>query len=214
MRFTTQEMVCFNSILDGEKIFGVTLEIPSVMIESTYIKETQDLLMNKGILDNEAQLTQAGAIPIRILDEYKKADRYIFLNHLRMSLHKDDSVIIISKIDDEYEFIRQHKTQFILSLFKQIEFLRNAGKPDDQLVEKVSMEDFEKFIDDYKAEEIFVVKKFIENEPVFEKVYCLKNADGTEYDISQSERKNINSWNLKRAIQELFEIEGEVQKNV
>jgi len=214
MKFTTQEMVCLNSILGGKNIFGIALQLPAIMIEEDYIRETQELLIEKGVLDKERHLTKEGAILIKLLDEYKKAEKHIFLNKSRMSLHKDGSMIIISKMKDGYEFQRQHKTAFIFNMLKQVSFLRNEGKPEDRMVEKVPFKEFELTLDDFKAEEIFVLKKFEKYSAVFEKIYCLKNSHGIEYELQKEEKKQINSWELRKVIQEIFELESKVEENV
>jgi len=96
MTYTNQEMIFFNSILDGGEIFGIKLEEP-FLVDEKYIEDTIESLQEKGIIDEEKKLIVTKETPALFLEEYKKASKHIVLNDKRIALCGEKYAVVIER---------------------------------------------------------------------------------------------------------------------
>lgn len=134
MIFSKEELVCFNSMLDGNVIFGTHFKVESKQ-DSEYVQKTVVSLKEKGFLDANNIPNALFAIAVEMLKRYKNAEKHLFINHLRVAVFEKE-VIILSETDDGFDLTQVDKFLFFQSFLSGISYL---CKEDTQKTEKITV---------------------------------------------------------------------------
>ncbi len=158
MRLSQQELVCFNSILDGKKIAGTHFKVPKEGTE-TYVQEALVSLREKGFLDENNDPTQLFVLMLRMLSDYKKAKEYVFINRARIALDTED-VTVLTKVNDGFDIFRTGKHLFFAGLLDGCPYLLGADK-DVRHNTKISPKEWAAALNGYNLTEVgFWMQKF------------------------------------------------------
>jgi len=199
MKFLKQELICFNSILDGKAIVGINLSKEEIQDEDKYIKETIDLLKEKNILDEFGKLRQVGILPIKALEEYKNAKEHLSINMLRIGVLKDDNIVVIDTKDDKYDIYMSHKAVIIKEILRKSRFMRSSSSSSSSsnfVIEKIKCDKLTNKKEDYDKESLSVIK-YSNGCTIKEKVYYWDDNEGFEYDFIIGTRLQLSPRTMR-----------------
>jgi hypothetical protein len=197
MKFSKQELICFNSILDGKAIVGINLSKEEIQDEDKYIKETIDLLKEKNILDENGKLMQLGTLPIKALGEYKNAKEHVSINMLRIGILDEDKIVVIDTKDDKYDIYMSHKAIIIKEILGKSSFMRSSSTSSDNFViEKIKDNNLIIKKEDYDKESLSVIK-YSNGCHIKEKIYYWDDNEGFEYDFISGTRVQLSPRTMR-----------------
>ena len=192
MKFSKQELVCFNSILDGKAILGIKLSKEEIKDEDQYIKETIDLLKGKNILDENGKLNQVGVLPIRALAEYKKAKEHMSINTLRIGILKDGKIVIIDTKDDKYDIYMSPKAYIIKEILGKSTFMSLSSKEKNNYkIEKIDYSNLVNKKEDYEKSSLSI-DRYSLGCVIDEKIYYWDDNEGFVYDFIKGTRLQLS----------------------
>ena len=205
MIFSKGEIIAFNSILDSKEIPGLRITMPLPSEHSNMIADVQNSFRKKRITDLNGKLTKLAVLPIRSLEDYKAAERYLYFNNLRISFNTDRSITIIKILDGEfYDMMRMNRDFLFLDILKQCDYLRGAYEPDPQWPDKetISYPDWENTMADVKVENILALRTVDGQKEEDAYVFYWKGSEGYVYDLENKERTALGSREMRVAIAE------------
>lgn len=206
MKFLKQELVCFNSILDGKPIVGIQLNKEEIQDEDKYIAKTIELLKEKNILDEKGKLTQVGILPIKALEEYKNAKEHVSINMLRIGVLEDDKIVVIDTKDDKYDIYMSHKAYIIKEILEKSSFMRlSSNKNDNFKIEKIQYDKLISKKEDYEKESLSV-NKYSCGCVVDEKIYYWDDNEGFEYDLIKGTRLELSPKTMRTSLLQDIEL--------
>jgi len=206
MKFLKQELVCFNSILDGKPIVGIILNKEEIQNEDKYVAETIALLKEKNILDEKGELTQVGILPIKALEEYKKAKEHVSINMLRIGILKDDKIVVIDTRDGKYDIYMSHKAFILKELLEKSSFMRlKSNKNDNFKIEKIQYDKVFNKKEDYEKESL-LINKYSCGCVIDEKIYCWDGNEGFEYNLINGTRLQLSPKEMRISLLQDIEL--------
>lgn len=211
MRFTDREMICFNSILGGGSIVGINIEIPGFVDKGKYILETINRLKQKELVDTDGNLNKYGMIPIRLLEAYKNAQSYIFINEMRIGIIDEDNVVILEKSIGGTSIRIVNKIVLLAGIISDHQVLQN--KQDKMTIKErnLMLINYEGWVDtmedmDAPSLEILFVVKYDNGNLVCNKVYYWDKNNTYLYDVKKQRRKIVGSVDIRTDIMKLLEM--------
>lgn len=123
-------------LTDGE-LMGITAMVSDdglPGIRSTATREEDALearagLTEKGILDEQGRVTPLGGIVVRLVAEYRRADRHVFANQLKASINEDGTVAVLHPAPEGWGLWRTHPAQLLTALLRSYPFLLAGDVP-------------------------------------------------------------------------------------
>jgi Fe-S-cluster formation regulator IscX/YfhJ len=120
LRFSSLELQALSALIDSEPLYGVAVEDTPLADESAEAEQFILIcqgLREKHILDDNGKITRSSIPIIETLRSYKLAEAYIFINDIRLSLNRDDSVTVVARYPGEtFSFHRTWPLVFVQSL--------------------------------------------------------------------------------------------------
>lgn len=213
MFFTNDEMIGLNSIIDKNDIFGINLIPPSLNEQVDFVDKTINSLKVKGLIDDKGKLRKIGVIPIRLIEEYKNASQYIFINDFRIAFCEKDNFVILIQVENGYELLRLSKIVLLTQLLKKYSFLCLAQdkniKP--SVPYDVSYDLWEECLDNISLEEIIIISKY-KNKEILDLGIIYGSDNSGYYDIINQKNHLLFARDLRIKLMELLEIESEKEK--
>lgn len=202
MLLSEQELWYLNDLLDGGPIFGVE-ECSGCRQDEHRILS---LLADKQILDHNGTLTGIGNDIIRLLSDYKRADTYFIINHVRMALLDSDVMVNLYENEERkiYYMTMIPKGEFLYCILKEFPVLRklfpgrNTFKK--QMTYKMWREkekEIEKLYNNSVFYQIYEKGKLTEA-----KIYYWNDREMCRYDIIRKEYKDCGNSELRQDILE------------
>lgn len=204
MIFSEKELICFNSILDGKKILGISIEDKEEMNTGEYIKDTIVSLKEKGIIDSEGNISKIGVLPIRALEQYKNCKNHIVINNTCFGLINNQEAIAIKKVKDCYDISRVNKLSIITEILKKSSFLRGSlgVHSSENKLDKVSMD-----IEELLTKDSIHMIKYLERSVISDKIFFYDDKQGFSYDLIGKSLKEVKPHDIKRTIVTDFDIQ-------
>jgi len=205
MIFSKGEIIAFNSILDSKEIPGVKINMPPLSEHNQMITDVQSSFREKRITDKNGKLTPKAVLPIRSLEDYKSAGRYLYLNNIRISFNKDKSITVIKILDENsYEMVRLNRDFLFIDILKQCDYLCGAYEPDPQSPIKTSMifALWENTMADIKIENTLTIRNVDGQRDEDAYVFYWKGSEGYVYDLENKERTALGSRDMRITIAE------------
>lgn len=197
MKFSKKELVCFNSIIDGKAIVGITLSKEEIKDEDKYIDETIALLKEKNILDENGKLKQIGILPIKALEEYKSSKEHLSINTLRIAILQDNKIVVIDTKDDKYDIYMSHKALFIKEILGKSNFMRLSSNKNEKFkIEKIEYSKLINQKENYEKNSLSI-NKYSFGCIISEKIYYWDDNAGFEYDLINSERLQLSPRTMR-----------------
>ena len=210
MIFSKQELICFNSVLDGSNIFGVQISAPLIAGED-YVSGTLESLKEKEYLDGDGKPTPMFFMAVRMLDQYKKAKKHLFINQSRIAFTDDDHLILLSEVEEGFQFIKMHKLLYLQSLVLSTPFLKKKdnGVENSKTVEP---KDFAKTFEENDVIEMnFCIEKFEDKKINGAVIMCNIGENGYLYDLSTKQRTTCGPTKLRKTLAGFFGVTGPVK---
>lgn len=198
MIFSKKEMNCFNSIIDGKKIFNIDIQ-EEYENEEIYIEETIVELQKKKILDENRKITKEGCLPILALEKYKKCRSYIIINNLNIALLNDSKCVVIQKEDNGFRIYFSTRELIACLIVINSSFMKK--KSNDNLELKCEKIHYINLINKYKNNyESLLVKWYFCSEPITEKIYSWDENKGFVYDLKESLKTELTPRKMRLSI--------------
>ena len=203
MIFDEKELICFNSILDGKKILGISIEDKEEMNTGEYIKDTIVSLKEKGIIDSEGNISKIGVLPIRALEQYKNCKNHIVINNTCFGLINNQEAIAIKKVKDCYDISRVNKLSIITEILKKSSFLRGSLSVhiSENKLDKVSID-----LEELLAKDSIHMTKYLEKSVISDKIFFYDDKQGFSYDLIGKSLKEVKPHDIKSTIVTDFDI--------
>lgn len=208
MYFSGEEMICFNSILDGNDIFGIRIPHPPFSGTSNYIEQTKVALRQHNIIKENDELTEFGKVPIRLLDFYKKAQSYLFLNELRIGMIDQENLIILNKENNLFSIKCCKKVELYWVLIKQFPFLRGVKgqQPPKNNSMAVSYDAWLTSLEDKPEINQIIFKKYKDRQATAELVYYCEEERIVQYNLLTQYKANKTAMEVRQKIYNLMEL--------
>jgi hypothetical protein len=132
MVFSEGELICFNSLLDGKRIFGTHFIIPQ-QDRKPFVDKTVTELREHKLLDENNKPNRSFLLVTKTLEEYKNADKYLIINRVKIGLIKDKKyVICLARTKKGYELTAVGKEMLIYNLMLNNNFLSKQVKEEEE----------------------------------------------------------------------------------
>lgn len=211
VEFTTNEILCYNSLLDGKKIQGIRLLFPPMTLKRKIIDDTVTYLRKENLAEESGNLTVVGEAKLHIIRKYKEAEKYLAINNMAISFQKGRSMIMaVQTKDDNLMLEAGERTAILQGLLKKYVFLqRNEECEEEQQTCILKDDDWENLIERIEMKNLILVQKY-RNENLIENL-ALFCHDGSCYEYRVIEKKLIKKTasGIRKRLNELLEVEGE-----
>ena len=206
MKFSKQELICFNSILDGNPIVGINLRQSNEKDVNVYVNETMRTLKDKNILDESGRITKIGILPIEILKKYKNAKKHISFNFTKVALLDDNKVVIIKIEDDQYNISICNKVELLHKLVSMSSYMQKETMYENKIKkEKLDFMDLLKSNELYNSEAINT-KVYFDGSEIENKIYYWNNEKGFLYDLNNEYREELTPRGMRMKFMDLIGI--------
>lgn len=199
MKFTENEMVFFNSITDGESLFGIPITFRIKSSQREEIDKTISSLAAKGVLEKESKLSKKGALPASAIEDYKNAKKYVIINYLHIAITDKDAVVIIPLKNFEYEVMRIPTEAIMVMLLKKYEIL--CRKTNGQVTENkyVNIDNILRELNEKRYSSI-ILGIFENDKTVNEYVYFWDDINTYRYDFKKQIKSKIDPVIVRKEI--------------
>lgn len=205
MIFTESELICFNSLLDGEVIMGTHFKAP-VQPDEQYLLQTKDSLKRKGFLNQDDGPNELFGIVMLMLKAYKSAKSHLFINRARIAL-EEHKVTVLTEMDGGFDLMRTDKASFFGALLQQTPYLLRA---DDGALNKKSMKPAawsNSIADDTILQDNMWTHKFVGNKMQESQVLYRVGQQGYIYSPDKEELLECGPRAMRVLLMNLFEIQ-------
>jgi hypothetical protein len=205
MLFSEAELICFNSVLDGKRIFGTHFQVPED-VSKEYIDKTMEQLIEHKFLDDNKKPNESFFLALKVLNEYKEAGRYLIMNQMKIAFAKDEkNIICLGKMDDGYEMTAMKKELFLYEYMKKIPFLAEEDTNESKS-SKIEYQKWFKELENPSLKYITFLQEFNQNK--LGKMYILyeKENQGYLYEPAMERIIQGGSLQFRHLLMNLFQI--------
>ncbi len=208
MVFKEAELICFNSMLDGKRIFGTHFQAPEEASEE-YIDNTLNQLSEHKFLDENKKPNENFYLAVKVLKEYKESESYLIMNQMKIAFSKDrKNIICLGKTETGYELTAMKKDMFLYEYMKSIPFLAEEDTK-ERISGKTELKDWYKELEDPALKQITFIQEFKQNK--FGKMYILyqKENQGYLYEPIVEKMRQGGSLQFRQLLMDLFQMNRE-----
>ena len=212
MEYSMNELLCYNSLLDGKKIQGIRIIYPSLVLKKQIVDKTLKELKEKNLIDESGRQSKLGAAKLHIIRLYKEAHTYIAINKVAAALKPNGKMIMAVQTGKEKIQIESgERAAILLSILKTYPFLCEESKEEcikegielseskwNEMSGRISMQEAIVFQKMYKGEQQHNIVIF----RVDNKLY--------KYDYLRKKLYESSTRKLRMELIELLEL-GEIQ---
>lgn len=160
MTYTDSEMIFFNSLLDGENIFGIDIKKPFV-VDQDFIDETINSLKKKNLIDSDNHLTEEIVLRINQLKAYKESSVHVFFENMRIALVDDENIVGMIVEEDGYHFFTTKAYLFLHELFLNTPVLNDKMKNyTSGNVENIDLDEYISLLDNKNWKDASLFRKY------------------------------------------------------
>jgi hypothetical protein len=205
MLFKEEELICFNSVLDGNRIFGTSFSAPQEVSED-YIEITLAQLAEHKFLDDNMKPTESFCLAVKVLEEYKKSQRYLMMNKMNIAFSKDKkNIICLCKADNGYEMTVLKKELFLYEYMRNIPFMAEEDSK-ERNSEKKEFDDWYKDLESPELRNITFIQEFEQNKSGNTYILYQKEKQGYLYEPAAKLMKRGGSLQFRQLLLNLFQI--------
>jgi hypothetical protein len=208
MIVTDQELAGLNSMSGGGPLPGLLL--PSMTEADT--QPTLDSLQAQGVIDHLEQLTDFGFIPVRLVEQYRKASRHVFINQIKISLNDDGQLTVLQPDDRGWRLARMSPAVLMLALLKAFPFLRRGSSPSDTGPwEPVTWDEWAAFYVTEPGASVLVTRSVVAGEAASPAIaYSTRAGVGYSYDLASGLAKTLPIRDIRTRLAALIGFEEPV----
>ncbi|WOO37882.1 DUF5081 family protein [Anaerocolumna sp. AGMB13020] len=205
MLFKEEELICFNSVLDGKRIFGTNFSAPQE-ISKEYIEKTLSQLAENKFLDENKKPTESFCLAVKVLEEYKKSQRYLIMNQMNIAFAKDKkNIICLGKTDKGYEMTVLKKELFLYEYMRNIPFLAEEDSK-ERIAAKTEFEEWYQDLESPELRNITFLQEFEQNKSGGTYILYQKENQGYLYEPASKQMKRGGSLQFRQLLLKLFQI--------
>lgn len=201
-------LVAINSIVDGEKIKGIRLNLPSSEIS---INDTIEEMVALEILTAEHHLSIGGEVVVRMIKKYKESTKIICINSMRICLCEDDMCIVIIPYYDIHDYLINiemkyvKKAAILAALLIDYPPLKNGTKRYSiNRVEKMEQNQICNIINSIPTDKALFYA-VISNEDVQSFVCLIDTKNTIKVNLSKKTKEESEAGNIRRELALLLE---------
>ena len=204
MVFTNQEIVFLTSVSKERMPFGVQLKPPAREDQETFIRETLQSLIKKGILDENERLTGEGADIIFFWEKYRNCKRHITLNDICVATLPGGKGIMATPIHEGYD-VRMVVPEYLMyGLLKNNDFLCVGGETRREKWQDLEMEEWKTRIEEMDG--TIFLREYIQGKKTDEKIYCWKGNEGWLLNIQRKRIRALSADVIRKQIYMYLEV--------
>lgn len=206
MRFTENEIVFLTSVSRGRAPLGITYHIPEKEERDSYIEETIHSLIEKKLLDEEWNLTKAGADTIYLWERYRNCKNHIRLNQVNIAVLPENVLIAVVQGDKEYEVICTDRDRLMLMILKHTEYLcREEAKSERGKWQEMDDDLFVREVEEMDG--YLLLYRYRTGKLIKELIYYWKKNNGYLFDRSRKRGRSLSPAVMRKQIYRALEEE-------
>lgn len=158
MDMQEKELQILNLALDGKAIYGLT-EKPDAEFTGAVIKAVKESMIQKGILEDERELTGIGTQTAVRLMQYKNAYKYVHICNMIIGCYEQDKcIVLVKQEDEEYELYRENRRQMLKAIYERFPVFPagECAEGKERPQEKVSLQEVLKETEMHRDKNIYV----------------------------------------------------------
>lgn len=124
MIFSSDELLGLSAISGG----GVLPGFPPPQSAPRQATLAMEGLISKGVLDERKQVTEFGVLPVQAVEQYRTADRYVIINHVKASVNSDGALTVFHPVDDQWHLTRMSPLQLMVGLLKAYPWMCGSSR--------------------------------------------------------------------------------------
>lgn len=208
MLFSEAELLCFNSVLDGKRIFGTFFQAPEVESKE-YIDNTVMQLIKHKFLDENKKPNESFYLAVKVLKEYKEAKRYLFMNQMKIAFAKDNvNIICLFQKESGYEITVIRKELFLYEYMKRTPFLA-AADTKERISGKIQINNWFKELETPSLENFTFIQEFKQHKLGGMYILYQKERQGYLYEPINEVIKQGGSLQFRHLLMRLFQMNVE-----
>jgi hypothetical protein len=198
MIITEAELIGLATISGGGQLPGVPVTVSGTGSAIMAMHELQA----KGVVGSDRRVTKLGAVPVRAVEQYWKADRHVFVNQVRSSLNEDGALTVLCPAAQGWNLLRVSPISLMVALVQAYPFL-GLGGTDGSVGQWRTLT-----VDQWAAERggndpasLLIVHDRSARRRVSTTVaYDLRNGGGFAYDIGHERGRRVPVWQARVAL--------------
>ena len=210
MIFSAPELAGLNSISGGGDLPGIQLKVPSFGTHDDLWASVNESLKEKGIVGTDGHLTAIGMVPVKVVEMYRTAGRYVFLGTTKVSLDADGSLTMIGPVGDDWQVIRTAKEALMIGLLKKFPFMCGKSSPGEHPGGWEPLP-YEKWLDAMAESELanlLVANSYQKGQPPTDLMaYGLSRGKGFEYNLSYARGRRISVRDIRVTVAGMIGLE-------
>lgn len=211
MVLTKEELLCYNSMLDGKEIPEVSIQL-SKADDDEVLNNAIDGLIKKGLLTENRRMHSFGLLPLKLLQMYKNADAIVTIDNVRIGIDKSQHVSILLPVQEsgDYKIVLSSKPAIVYALLDLKPNLRSKYRP-FQIPnrKKANDEELKNIFEDYDFTNRLYLKKVSGGKVVYERLYYWKQETAHFFSYEDGYIYDVDTGRLRREVLELLEIGGD-----
>lgn len=206
---TMSEIYYLNRALDGKKIYGIDSIYKAIDKQKNKINP-KDSLINKKVFDKDGKINALSFELITLLDRYKKADSYIWIDNKVVAKDKSiDAVVLSMKDISNINISGMLKSAISLWIFTHKPFLLGYKEVYTKSSKIVKVSDlYYEILEDKPDDEILFLREEKKGKMSFYSIYFVDKEDLFKYDYLSKTLSMINPKDARDEILSLLDIEG------
>lgn len=208
MQFSDGEMVFMNSLTSDENSLNLKCGMPGILNEEIYIQKTLKKLVEKGILDNNNNLSEKGIVCVYILERFKASKKQIVINNMHISMldNSGNAICIIQNSWTSCEMIMVKCSDIFLKILSDCSYLKRKTKNNIESIKKIEIKEWKERIQGFTGN--ILCFNIIENdEKTHESIFYWNNDEGFEYDMLTQIERSISPQYMIRFLMSKLEID-------
>lgn len=196
------ELTFLNNILDGKELKEIELKKDINKIDVI------NSLVNKKMLNDNISINENSATILKALERYKKSRRYLKINDFFCTLEKNESMIAIKKVKNNYEIYKVNRSGFILRLIEDYSMLRKKYECENEIIKTNKVQMVIDLENRKKEDEVIHIKEIKDDKILNDYVYLGSKDRIYEYDLLNDIKQDISSSEVKTKIKRIIYQEG------
>lgn len=207
MAYTDAELIFFNSLLDGQALFGLKVE-PPLRVDKTYIENTISSLQAKGLIDKERRLVQTPENPALYLDLYKKATRHLVINNQRIALCGTKYAVVLVRTGSEYEIYGMSRQALLMQWIENTPLLRDRALAwAEGQKESFSETTLRERLRHMRPQDCTILQKYEHRKLVRDQILLTTKDSADLYDVGTSRYRKANGQTIRLLLLEWLELD-------
>ncbi len=198
-------------IVTGAELTGLSVisgggHLPGLPVLVTGKGQALDAMQGlraKGVVDTTGQVTRWGRVPVRVVDQYRRADRHVFINQLKVSVNSDGMVTVLHPAPQGWFLARVNPVWVMVVLLRTYPFLREGGDTPTSPWQPLTETDWA--LDHPDGAELMVVRHTSKSHASSVVVaYDWRGGTGFAFDMTAGRGRRLPAWQIRSHLADLL----------